>query len=59
MSIHAERHVELRRSIREIIETENDPRVYAWEAAGIHPAHEVTPKFGGVGFLGIDKRSGK
>jgi citronellyl-CoA dehydrogenase len=55
MSIYTEQHLELQRSARRIIETQINPQVDAWEAEGIYPAHEVMPKFGAAGFLGINK----
>jgi citronellyl-CoA dehydrogenase len=55
MSIYTEPHLQLQRSARKIIESEINPHVDAWEAAGIYPAHDVMPKFGAAGFLGINK----
>ena len=55
MSIYTEQHLELQRSARKLIDTEINPHVDAWEAAGIYPAHEVMRKLGAAGFLGIHK----
>jgi citronellyl-CoA dehydrogenase len=55
MSIYMQQHLELQRSARKLIETEINPQVDAWEAAGIYPAHEVMAKLGAAGFLGIHK----
>ncbi|HYM30730.1 MAG TPA: acyl-CoA dehydrogenase family protein [Candidatus Cybelea sp.] len=48
-------HEELRRSLNRFIETEVNPNVDAWEAAGIFPAHDLFKKLGSAGFLGIAK----
>lgn len=48
-------HEELRRSLRKFIDTEINPHVEEWEAAGIFPAHELFGKMGKAGFLGICK----
>lgn len=55
MTIYTTEHLELQRSVRRLIETDINPHVDEWEAAGIFPAHEVFPKFGAQGFLGIHK----
>jgi citronellyl-CoA dehydrogenase len=48
-------HEELRRSLKKLIDTEINPYVDQWEAAGIFPAHELFKKLGAAGFLGISK----
>lgn len=53
--IYSHEHLEIQRSARKLIETEINPHVDAWEAAGAFPAHDVFKKFGTGGFLGISK----
>jgi citronellyl-CoA dehydrogenase len=53
--IYSEQHRELMRSVTKFCETEINPHVDAWEAAGIFPAHEIFKKMGDQGFLGIHK----
>jgi len=48
-------HVELRRSLRKLIEKEINPYVEEWEEKGCFPAHEVFKKLGDGGFLGVNK----
>jgi citronellyl-CoA dehydrogenase len=48
-------HEEIRRSARRLVETEINPYVEEWEAAGIFPANELFKKLGDAGFLGITK----
>ncbi|MDT0496406.1 acyl-CoA dehydrogenase family protein [Algiphilus sp. W345] len=48
-------HELLRQSIKRLIETEIAPHVDTWEEAGIFPAHELFPKLGRAGILGITK----
>jgi citronellyl-CoA dehydrogenase len=48
-------HDQLRRSLKKFIDAEINPRVDAWEEAGIFPAHELFKKMGSAGFLGINK----
>ncbi len=48
-------HEELRRTVRRWIETEANPHVDEWEAAGIFPAHDVFASLGALGLLGVDK----
>jgi citronellyl-CoA dehydrogenase len=48
-------HELLRQSIKRLIETEIAPHVDAWEDEGIFPAHELFPKLGRAGILGITK----
>ncbi|HPO19088.1 MAG TPA: acyl-CoA dehydrogenase family protein [Rubrivivax sp.] len=42
-------------AVKRFIETEINPHVDEWEAAGIFPAHEVFRKMGKLGFLGVSK----
>src|SRR5262245_52965378 len=43
-----------RRSVRDFVEKEINPHADAWEAAGMFPAHELFPKLGALGVLGIE-----
>ena len=53
--LQTEDHAALRNTIRKWIETEVNPHVDEWEAAGIFPAHELFKSAGNLGLLGIDK----
>ena len=48
-------HELLCQSIKRLVETEIAPHVDAWEEEGIFPAHELFPKLGRAGILGITK----
>ena len=48
-------HDGIRRNVKKFIDTEINPRVDAWEEAGIFPAHELFKKMGDQGYLGINK----
>ncbi len=48
-------HEELRRTVRKFVDTEINPYVEEWEAAGLFPAHELFRKLGDAGLLGITK----
>ncbi len=50
-----EEHHALRETVRRFVETEINPHVDAWEAAGVFPAHELFKKAGELGLLGISK----
>jgi len=43
-----------RKTVRGVIEREIEPYVDEWEAAAIFPAHELFPKLGEAGLLGIE-----
>jgi citronellyl-CoA dehydrogenase len=47
-------HKELARTVARFVQTEIDPHADAWEAAGMFPAHELFPKMGKLGLLGIN-----
>jgi citronellyl-CoA dehydrogenase len=51
----SEEHLALQRTLRGFIETEINPHVDEWEAAGITPLHDLMKKMGALGLLGIDK----
>lgn len=46
-------HAQLRATIARFIESDINPHVDAWEAAGQFPAHELFAKLGALGLLGI------
>ena len=48
-------HNLMRDSLRQIIDTEINPHVEAWEEAQLFPAHEVMKRLGDAGFLGITR----
>ena len=48
-------HDEMRRTLRKFIDSEINPHVDEWEAAGIFPAHELFKKLGDLGLLGLNK----
>ena len=43
-----------RATVREVVQKEIDPHADAWEAAGTFPAHELFPKLGELGLLGVE-----
>lgn len=53
--IFTSEHIELRRTLRKIIEKEINPYVEEWEEKGIFPAHHVFKILGSAGFLGVNK----
>lgn len=46
-------HEQFRKVLRRLVEEEINPFADEWEAARIFPAHELFPKFGAVGALGL------
>jgi citronellyl-CoA dehydrogenase len=48
-------HKDLRSTVRRFVETEINPFVDEWEAAGVFPAHALFKKLGNLGLLGISK----
>lgn len=50
-----EQHQQLRDSVQRFVQQEIDPHVEAWEEAGHFPMHELLPKLGQLGLLGISK----
>jgi citronellyl-CoA dehydrogenase len=48
-------HEQLSRTVERVIADEINPYVDEWEKAGIFPAHELFPKLGKAGLLGITK----
>ncbi|NLJ55054.1 MAG: acyl-CoA dehydrogenase [Intrasporangiaceae bacterium] len=47
-------HETFRASVRQFVETEVNPFVDEWEAAGKFPAHELFPKAAKIGLLGLE-----
>jgi citronellyl-CoA dehydrogenase len=47
-------HEAFRKVVRDVVENEINPHVEAWEAAGRFPAHELFPKLGRLGLLGLE-----
>ena len=53
--IFNEQHSEIRRTVKNFVESEINPNVELWEKEGIFPAHELYGKAGKLGLLGISK----
>ena len=47
-------HETFRKTVRDFVSREIDPFVDQWEEAGIFPAHELFPKLGQAGLLGLE-----
>ena len=47
-------HEQLRAVVRQVVERDIDPYADAWEEAGTFPAHELFPRLGAVGLLGLE-----
>jgi citronellyl-CoA dehydrogenase len=47
-------HDLFRATVRDLVEREIQPYVDDWEAAGSFPAHELFPKLGAIGVLGLE-----
>jgi len=52
--IETDEHRLFRSSLRELFEREIQPHIDEWERAGTFPAHELFPKLGAVGLLGLE-----
>jgi citronellyl-CoA dehydrogenase len=52
--IETAEHQIFRKTLRDLFEREIEPHIDAWEAARIFPAHELFPKLGAVGILGLE-----
>jgi citronellyl-CoA dehydrogenase len=50
-----EEHDQLRRTVRDFIDKEVNPRAEAWEEAGLMPLHDIFKKMGALGLLGVNK----
>ncbi|KAL3837170.1 hypothetical protein ACJMK2_022546 [Sinanodonta woodiana] len=53
--LYKQEHLQLRQSLRKIIDQEINPHVDEWEAKGQFPAHKVFKILGSAGFLGVNK----
>jgi citronellyl-CoA dehydrogenase len=49
-----EEHDAFRAMVRDVVNREIEPNVDKWEADGMFPAHELFPKLGAVGLLGLE-----
>jgi len=49
-----EDHEMFRKTVRDVVEREINPYVDEWEAHGMFPAHELFPKLGALGLLGLE-----
>ncbi len=49
-----EEHDRLRDVVRQVVERDINPKADAWERDGIFPAHELFPKLGELGLLGLE-----
>ncbi len=47
-------HHSFRRMVRDFVDKEINPHVDEWEAAGLLPAHELFPRLGALGLLGLE-----
>jgi citronellyl-CoA dehydrogenase len=47
-------HEQFRKVVRDLVESEINPYVDEWEAAGTFPAHELFPKLAAIGALGLE-----
>jgi citronellyl-CoA dehydrogenase len=52
--IETDEHRVFRKTLRDLFEREIEPHVEEWEAARTFPAHELFPKLGAVGLLGLE-----
>jgi len=52
--IETDEHQIFRKTLRDLFEREIEPYVDEWEAARTFPAHELFPKLGAVGLLGLE-----
>ena len=47
-------HDQFRKTVRDVVEKEINPFADEWERTGIFPAHELFPKLGALGILGLE-----
>ncbi len=47
-------HEALRALVRDVVDREINPHIDEWEQAGAFPAHELFPKLGALGLLGLE-----
>jgi citronellyl-CoA dehydrogenase len=53
--IYTEQHLQLQDTLKRFIDSEINPHIDEWEAAGTFPAHELFRKLGKLGLLGVNK----
>ncbi|CAI4231429.1 unnamed protein product [Auanema sp. JU1783] len=53
--IYNEKHVEVKRTIKQVVDKHINPNVQQWEADGCFPAHEVFKRLGDAGALAVNK----
>ncbi|EYC25437.1 hypothetical protein Y032_0012g1892 [Ancylostoma ceylanicum] len=53
--LYTEKHMEMRRELRKLIERSINPHVQKWEEAGRFPAHAVFKQLGNMGVLAVSK----
>ena len=54
MVMFTEEHIAFRKMVRQFVDKEIQPNVDKWEADGGFPAHELFPKLGALGLLGLE-----
>lgn len=54
MPVFTEEHEAFRRTVRQFVDKEIQPNVDKWEREGFLPAHELFPKLGELGLLGVE-----
>jgi citronellyl-CoA dehydrogenase len=52
--LETDEHHSFRRTLRDLFDREIQPHVDAWEEARTFPAHDLFPKLGAVGLLGLE-----
>jgi citronellyl-CoA dehydrogenase len=52
--IETDEHRLFRKTLRDVCEKEIQPHIDEWERAGTFPAHELFPKLGAIGLLGLE-----
>jgi len=54
MTTFTDEHEMFRATVRDVVDKEVNPHADAWEQAGVFPAHELFPKLGALGILGLE-----
>ncbi len=54
MVTFTDEHEMFRQTVRDVIEREIDPHAEDWERSGSFPAHDLFPKLGALGILGLE-----
>ena len=52
--LFTEEHQAFRKMVRDVVDNEIQPHVDEWESEGAFPAHELFPKLGELGILGLE-----